>query len=86
MILIKIFGDPDEPECKRQMSIAKAVSERFPGQVEILAFSAESDEAMEYGIVRVPAVVADETILSVGNLVPAGRLKKYIGALLGVEG
>jgi len=85
MIQVKIFGNFDDPECKRQWTIAKAVSERFPGEVEIATFSQESDEAMEYGIMRIPSVVVDDTILSVGNLVPAGRLKKYISAQLGVD-
>ncbi|HIE52446.1 MAG TPA: hypothetical protein EYP85_11860 [Armatimonadetes bacterium] len=71
-----VFTDESE-ESQRQKQIAWGVARRFP-QVEVVELPLTGEEAQRRGIPRAPAVVAEGFILSVGKLLSAGQLRRFL--------
>ena len=83
-VTIKVFaveGDTQSPEYQKLLRRAQAVANRFPkGQVEVVEYGSASAEAERYGLVLTPTTVVNDTIVSVGKLIPAGRLFRLVQA------
>lgn len=81
-VTIKIFAleaDTASPDYQRILRRAQAVVSRFPkGQVRIVEYGSKSPEAQRYGLVLTPTIVVNDTIASVGKLIPAGRLLRLV--------
>jgi hypothetical protein len=86
-VTIKVFAleaDIASPDYQKVLNRAQAVANRFPkGQVKIVEYGAQSPEAQRYGLVLTPTIVVNDIIVSVGKLIPAGRLLRLVQAELG---
>ena len=80
MLTISVFvaKEPPEGDDARTVKVAEAVAARFPGQVavEVLPIAGERGEAL--GLRVSPSVVEGDMVLSVGEQLSAGRLKRYV--------
>ena len=85
MLTISVFvsNEPPDGEEARAVKVVQAVAARFPGQVtvEVLPVAGERGEAL--GLRLSPTVVEGDMVLSVGEQLSAGRLKRYIEMRLG---
>ena len=82
MIVIKLFGSgEEEPAYRRLLDTVRVVAARFPAdQVRIEEHAQDDEEAAFYGVVLTPTLVVNDTIVSVGKLIPAGRLLRLLEA------
>jgi len=82
-ISVFVSNEPPEGEDARTVKVAEAVAARFPAQVtvEVLPIASERGEAL--GLRFGPTVVEGDMVLSVGEQLSAGRLKRYIEMRLG---
>lgn len=87
MLTISIFVDRDPPEGEgeRTVRVVRAVAARFPAAVAVEVLPLDGERAEELGLRMGPAVVEGEMVLSVGEPLSAGRLKRYIEARLEEE-
>lgn len=84
MLTISVFvaSDPPQGEDAHTLKVVEAVAARFPGEVavEVLPITGEKAEAL--GLRLSPTVVEGGLVLSVGEPLSAGRLKRYVEAQL----
>ncbi|MBM3501472.1 MAG: hypothetical protein FJX74_22690 [Armatimonadetes bacterium] len=87
MLSISIFvtDDPPQGEDARTVRAVEAVAARFPGAVVVQLFPLDGERAEDLGLRMGPAVVEGDMVLSVGEPISAGRLRRYIEARLGEE-
>lgn len=79
MIQIKVFHPtPPCAKCKKVKEIAKAVAQKYPGEVEVVEFPALSPEGDKYGIMLTPTVVINDTVVAVGKVISEDELEKSI--------
>jgi len=85
VLTISVFtaGDPPEGEAARTVKVVQAVAARFPGQVGVEVLPLDGERAEVLGLQVSPTVVEGDMVLSVGEPLSAGRLKRYIEARLG---
>jgi len=88
LLTISVFvaGDPPQGEDARAVKVVQAVAARFPETVGVELLSIDGDRAEELGLRISPSVIEGGMVLSVGEPLSAGRLKRYIEARLGEEG
>jgi len=72
----EVFSDgcPDSVE---QLRVLRKVAERFPG-LEIVELPADGPEAAEAGIILAPGLVVDGVVLSIGRVLSAGRIRRFL--------
>jgi len=83
-VSIKLFAsDPKDPDYQKVLRRAQSVARRFgEGRVEVVELPADGEEAAHYGVVLTPTIVVNDTIVSVGKLLPGGRLARFVQAEL----
>lgn len=83
-VVIRIFAleaDRSSRDYQRVLGRARAVAGRFPGgEVEVIEERADTPEAQRYGLVLTPTIVVNDTIVSVGKMIAAGRLLRVVEA------
>lgn len=62
---------------QEQAKHLQAVARRFP-YLEIREYGAESEEAARWGIIRAPGVVVNGVVLGIGQVISAGKLRRFI--------
>jgi len=87
LLTIGVFvtGDPPQDEDARAVKVVEAVAARFAEQVRVEVLSIDGERAEELGLRLAPTVVEGDMVLSVGEPLSAGRLKRYVEARLGEE-
>jgi len=85
MLTISVFisTNPPEGEDARTVKVAEAVAARFPGQVTVEVLPIAGERGEELGLRVSPSVVEGDMVLSVGEQLSAGRLKRYVEMRLG---
>lgn len=73
---VEVYTDGGE-ESRKQIDTARKVAERFP-ELEIVELPADGPEASEAGIVVPPGLVIDGIVLSIGRVLSAGRLRRFL--------
>lgn len=83
--VIKLFGTASgDAAYARLLESVRAVAARFgPERVRIEEHPPDDEEAGVYGVVLTPTLVVNDTIVSVGKVIPAGRLLRLLRAELG---
>ncbi|HRX17299.1 MAG TPA: thioredoxin family protein [Spirochaetota bacterium] len=75
-MVIKILGSGC-PKCKQlEEETRKAVSES--GTEADIQKVSDMDQIMDYGVMMTPALVIDEEVKSVGKVLKAGEIKKFL--------
>ena len=84
MLTVSVFvsADPPQGDDARAVKVARAVAGRFPGRVTVEVLPIAGDRAIELGLRIGPTVMEGDMVLSVGEQLSAGRLKRYIEARL----
>ncbi len=87
MLTISVFvaDGPPAGEGARAVRVVQAAAARFPGQVSVEVLPLDGERAEELGLRIGPAVVEGEMVLSVGEPLSAGRLKRYLETRLSEE-
>jgi len=85
MIVMKLFGsEAEDPAYRRVLETVRAVAQRLgPEQLRLEEHPADDEDAAFYGVVLTPTLVVNDTIVSVGKVIPAGRLLRLVQAELG---
>jgi hypothetical protein len=84
LLTIRVFvaDDPPQGTDARAVKVARAVAARFEGQVAVEVQPIAGERAEELGLRVSPTVMEGDMVLSVGEQLSAGRLKRYIEARL----
>lgn len=72
-----IFITNGRASSQEQRKHLHAVARRFPA-LEIREYSVDSEEAARWGILRPPGVVVNGIILGIGQVISAGKLRRFI--------
>jgi len=80
--IVILTGDRECEKCRKAKEIVARVVEPYPSaEVELLR--ADSPEAAHYGVVMVPTVAIDDTIVSSGRPPNEKRLRAFVESELG---
>ena len=84
MLTLTVFvsADPPQGDDARAVRVLTAVADRFPDRVAVEVLPIGGDRAADLGLSRSPTVIEGDMVLSVGEELSAGRLKRYIEARL----
>jgi hypothetical protein len=84
LLTISVFvaQDPPQGEDAQALRVVQAVAARFPETVGVELLSITGERAEKLGLRLSPTVVEGDMVLSVGEPLSAGRLKRYIEARL----
>ena len=87
LLTLSVFVGEHPPvgEEARTVRAVAAVAARFAGEVEVVVLPIDGPQGTALGLTAGPVVVEGETVLSVGGLPSAGRLKRYLEAQLGAQ-
>jgi len=64
-------------DSQEQLRVLRKVGERFP-DLEIVELAADGPEAAEAGIILAPGVVIDGVVLTIGRVLSAGRIRRFL--------
>ena len=79
MITMKAFGTtPPCAKCKEVLRRVNNVAARYPGRIEVAKFDALSEEGDKYGIMSIPTLVINDSVVAVGKLLSEEEIEKYI--------
>jgi hypothetical protein len=73
VIFVSDGGETSQEQWKHLQAIAR----RFPN-LEIREYGADSEEAARWGIIRAPGVVVQGVVLGIGQVISAGKLRRFI--------
>jgi hypothetical protein len=73
---VEVYSDGGE-ESRQQLEIVRKVAQRFP-DLELVERAADGPEGQEAGIVVPPGLVIDGIVLSIGRVLSAGRLRRFL--------
>jgi hypothetical protein len=84
LLTIRVFvaDDPPEGADARAVKVVRAVAARFERQVGVEVLPIAGERAEELGLRVTPTVMEGDMVLSVGEQLSAGRLKRYVEARL----
>ena len=78
-INIKVFHpSPPCAKCKQVEKVAKKIAEKYPEEIELVAFPVISDEARSYGIMLTPGVVINDKVFSSGKMISELELENAV--------
>ena len=72
----QVFSDGGE-ESRRQIAILENVAQRFP-VLTIEVLPADGDDAADAGIMIAPGLVIEDLTLAVGQVLSAGRIRRFL--------
>lgn len=81
-ISVFVSGEPPEGADAQVVKVVRAVAARFPNRVTVELLPIRGGTAERLGLQVSPTVLEGDMVLSVGEPLSAGRLKRYIEARL----
>ena len=79
-----MFGsEPPCANCKRTEEEARKAAAKFPGQVTVKKYSAQSPEGLALGLVVTPAVVVNGKMMSQGRVPKEAEFERVLQSELG---
>lgn len=83
MITLKVFGK-DQPDHPYEMLLDRTqrIAARFPAQVTVHEYELGSEEALQLGVARAPALAIDDKLIFVATVPTVGQIGSMVTAAL----